>query len=77
MVYEYYSNQYVYNLQFNPDDVKEEVIKCNYASKEEIEKDEEKIIVMYLKQKYRNEIKKYFEQWNHDKFREADKRYIK
>lgn len=75
MVYEYYSEEYISSLDYNADDIKREAIECNYISKDEVELDEERIIKMYLKEKYRDEIRNYFEQWNNDEFEKANKQY--
>ena len=72
MVYDYYADKYISNLEYDIDDIKEEVIECNYASEMEMEADEEKIIILFLKEKYRDEIRNYFEQWNNDRFEKAN-----
>lgn len=72
MVYDYYADKYISNLEYNIDDIKKEVIECNYASEMEMEADEEKIIILFLKEKYRDEIRNYFEQWNNNRFEKAN-----
>lgn len=72
MVYDYYSDQYISNLEYNIDDIKEEAIECNYVSEVEMAADEERIIILFLKEKYRDEIRNYFEYWNNDKFEKAN-----
>lgn len=72
MVYDYYADKYISNLEYNINDIKKEAIECNYASEMEIRADEEKVIGFFLKEKYRDEIRNYFEQWNNDRFEEAD-----
>ena len=75
MVCDYYADQYISNLEYDIDDIKEEVIQCNYASEMGMKADEEKVIALYLKEKYRDEIRNYFEQWNNDRFEKAEITY--
>lgn len=72
MVYDYYAVQYVSNLQYNIDDIIKEAIECNFVSKEEMEEDQGRAIILFLKEKYRNEIRNYFEYWNNDEFKKAN-----
>lgn len=77
MVYDYFSVQFINSLDYNIGEIKEEAIEYKYVSEAEMEADEERIVISYLCEKYRDEIRNYFEDWNNKEFEKANIVYKK
>lgn len=77
MVYDYFSVQFINSLDYNIGEIKEEAIEYKYVSEAEMEADEERIVISYLCEKYRDEIRNYFEEWNNKEFEKANIVYKK
>lgn len=77
MVYDYFSVQFMNSLDYNIGEIKEEAIEYKYVSEAEMEADEERIVISYLCEKYRDEIRNYFEEWNNKEFEKANIVYKK
>lgn len=73
-VYAHFTMQYINNLEYDEDEIMNEIEKQNFMGEyENLHINTQEIIHSYLQQKYRTSISEYFTAWNESAYQSAKK----